>query len=193
MLLPPSAGEPDMGNDSFRMSDFTNYSTGQGYGPHQNPAVPQFFASSNDMDVNDNWATADLPTFTAPFAVRSVDPNSLLPFRQQPMNREGLSQHFYPPFMYQERQNSTFGMPMNAAQPRPRTRRSQLDSLSTSDADFLRSPTPQSAERHESRRTSITDQMFQSFVMSPTSSVLSMSQRASIAESDFTEQSSFNK
>ncbi|KAF2817653.1 uncharacterized protein BDZ99DRAFT_405449 [Mytilinidion resinicola] len=189
MLLPPSAGDSDMGNEVF---NFANYSTGQGYGPHQNSSVPQYFSSANEMDAGHQWATADLPSFTTPFAVRNVDANALLPFRQQQQSsRDSMSQHFYPPFMYanQEGTSNAFGMSMNAPHSRPRVRRPQVDTTSTSDADAVRSSTPLSA----GRRVSITDQMFQSFVMSPTSSVLSMPQRASIAESDFTEQSSFNK
>ncbi|KAF2502412.1 hypothetical protein BU16DRAFT_7803 [Lophium mytilinum] len=189
MLLPPSAGEADMGNEVF---NFANYSAGQGYGPHHSSSAPQYFSSPNDMDAGQQWATADLPSFTAPFAVRNVEANGLLPFRQQQQSsREGMSQHFYPPFMYanQEGNSNAFSMSMNAPQSRPRTRRPHVDTTSTSDADAMRSSTPLSAER----RVSVTDQMFQSFVMSPTSSVLSMPQRASVAESDFTEQSSFNK
>lgn len=196
MLLPPSAGDSDQGNDAFAMSDFTNYSVGQGYGPHRNSSSSHFFPSSNEMDTSNSWAASDIPTFTAPFAVRPVDANALLPFRQQQQrSRDGLSQRFYPPLMFgnqdtQNTQNSTFSMSMNVPQARARARRPQLDTSSISDADALRSSTPQSTERRESRRASVTDQIFQSFVMSPTSSVMSLPHRASVAESDFTEQSS---
>ena len=208
MLLPPATGDSDIGDNAFGMSDFANYSTGQGYSQFDGSAL-RFFTPTSEVDVTQGW-TSDAQTFSAPFAVRAVDANTsfsapfadravdanaFLPFRQTPqMSRDTISQPYYPPYVYQSQDalRSNFGVPVNSNQRRPRARRPQLDTTSLS-LDTASESTPLSAGQHDPRRTSNTDQVFRSFmsasIMSPTCSVISNPQHASIAESDFTEQS----
>ncbi|OCL01060.1 uncharacterized protein K441DRAFT_650634 [Cenococcum geophilum 1.58] len=209
MLLPPATGDSDIGDNPFGMSDFANYSTGQGYSQFDNSALPRFFTPTSEVEVAQSW-TSDAQTFSAPFAVRAVDANTsfsapfadravdantFLPFRQTPqMSRDTIPQSYYPPYVYQSQDapRSNFGVPANSNQRRPRARRPQLDTTSLS-LDTASESTPLSAGQHDSRRTSNTEQVFRSFMsasmMSPTCSVISNPQHASIAGSDFTEQS----
>jgi len=121
----------DIGDNPFGMSDFANYSTGQGYSRFDSSALPHFFTPTSEVDVAQSW-TSDAQTFSAPTSL-------------------------------------------------------SLDTASES--------TPLSAGQHDSQRTSNTDQVFRSFmsasIMLPTYSVISNPQHASIAESDFTKQSTY--
>ena len=193
MLLPAATGDSDIGDNAFGMSDYANYSTGQGYSQFDGSGL-RFFTPTSEVDVTQSW-TPDAQTFSAPFAVRAVDANAFLPFRQTPqMSRDTISQPYYPPYVYQSQDapRSNFGVPVNSNQRRPSAHRPQLDTTSLS-LDTASESTPLSAGQHDSRRTSNTDQVFRSFmsasIMSPTCSVISNPQHASIAESDFTEQS----
>jgi hypothetical protein len=204
MLRPPATGDSDIGDNPFGMSDYANYSTGQGYSQFDSSAPPRFFTPTSEVDFAQSW-TSDAQTFSAPFAVcavdantsfsapfadRAVDANAFFPFRQTPQ----MSRDTYPPYVYQSQDalRSNFGVPANSNQRRPRARRPQLDTTSLS-LDTASESTPLSAGQHDSRRTSNTDQVFRSFIsasiMSPTCSIISNPQHASIAESDFTEQS----
>lgn len=174
MLLPPPPGDLDIGGNPFGMSDFANYPIGQGYSQFDSSALPGFFTPTSEVGVDQNWAS-DVQTFSAPFAVAT-------------------SRSYYPPYLYQnlDAPGSIFGTPANSNQRRPRLQRPQLDTTSSS-LDAVSEPTPFSAGQHDSRRTSDTDQVFRSFVfpsmMPPTCCVISNPRHASIAESDFTEQS----
>ena len=173
---------------------FANYFTGQGYSQFDSSALPRFFTPTSEVDVAQSW-TSDAQTFSAPFADRAVDANIFFPFRQTPqISRDTMPQSYYPPYVYQSRDapRSNFGVPANSNQRRPRPRRPQLNTTSLS-LDTAGESTPLSADQHDSRRTSNTDQVFRSFmsasIMLPTYSVISNPQHASIAESDFAEQS----
>ena len=92
MLLPPSAGDSDIGDNPFRMSDFANCSTGQGYSQFDNSALSRFLTPTSEVDIAQSWAS-DVQTFSAPFAVRAVDANNFLPFRQiSEMSRDTMPQ-----------------------------------------------------------------------------------------------------
>ena len=195
MLLPPATGDSDIGDNHFGMSDFTNYSSGQGYSQFDGSALPPLFTSASEVDVAQSWPS-DVQTYSAPFAVRPVDANSFPQFQfpQIPqMSHDTIPQSYYPPYSYQSQDapRSNFGVPANSNQRRPRPRRPQLDTTSSS-LDTVGESTPLSAGQHDSRRMSDTDQIFGSFVsasmMSPTCGVISNPQHANIAESDFTEQ-----
>ena len=195
MLLPPATGDSDIGDNHFEISDYANYSTGQGHSQFDGSALLPLFTPTSEVDVAQSWPS-DVQTYSAPFAVRPVDANSFPQFQfpQIPqMSHDTIPQSYYPPYSYQSQDapRSNFGVPANSNQRRPRPRRPQLDTTSSS-LDTVGESTPLSAGQHDSRRMSDTDQIFRSFVsasmMSPTCGVISNPQHANIAESDFTEQ-----
>ncbi|OCK84993.1 hypothetical protein K432DRAFT_77345 [Lepidopterella palustris CBS 459.81] len=195
MLLPPSVGDSDLEESTFRMSDFANHSAGQGYGQFHGSAIPRFFTPASEIDVTQNWESTDVQTFTAPFAVRGLDANNFLPFRQQPqMNRDNtFPPQFYTPYMSTSQDlGNFFGNQMNQPQRRSTLPRAQLDTSSISGPESMNSLTPKSASQRE-RSASGADQVFKTFLsstaMSPTSSILGIPRPGSVAESDFTEQS----
>ena len=197
-MLPPAAGDSDTGDNNFGMSDFTNFSTGQGYSQFDGSALPPLFTSTSEVDIAQSWAP-DVQNFSAPFAVRAVDAavdaNSFHQFRFpqiSQMNHDTIPQSYYQPYSYQSQDapRSNFGVPANSNQRQPRPCRPQLDTTSSS-LDTVSESTSLSAGQHDSRRMSDADQIF-SFVsasiLSPTCGVISNPQHANIAESDFTEQ-----